>query len=103
VLNREQFINELENGSFEVWALPAGAFALIAFGVTEPGLTCNILTVTGDSETAAESGLIAIEKMARERGARVVMSVGRPGWESLMRKHGYTITPKILMSKVLES
>lgn len=103
MLNRAQFIRELSTGSFEVWTLPAGAYALIAFGTTEHGLTCNILTVTGESETAAESGLLAIEKMARKRGARVVMSVGRPGWAPLMRKHGYTIIPKILMSKVLES
>jgi hypothetical protein len=103
VLNREQFLAELESGSFEVWALPAGAYALITWGETEHGKTCNILTVTGDSEAAAESGLLAIERMTREAGGRVVVSVGRPGWAPLMRKHGYTVIPKILMSKVLES
>lgn len=103
VLSREQFIKELESGAFEVWALPAGAYALITWGETEHGKTCNILTVTGESEAAAESGLLAIERMTREAGGRVVVSVGRPGWAPLMKKHGYAITPKILMVKVLES
>jgi len=103
VLSREQFAAELQSGNFEVWALPAGAYALITWGITEHGLTCYILTVTGESEKAAESGLLAIESLARKRGARVVASVGRPGWKPLVEKHGYKVTPKILMTKVLES
>ena len=103
VLSKRQFIEELASGRFEIWALPADAYALITWGTTEHGETCYILTVTGESATGAESGLLAIEAAARKRGARVVASVGRPGWKPLVIKHGYKVTPKILMIKVLES
>jgi len=103
LLSKEQFVKALRNGDIEIWTLPHGAFALIGWGVCEHGETCNILTVTGESDIAAESGLLAIEAMARKRGARMVISVGRPGWKPLVEKHGYTVQRKILMKKVLES
>ena len=103
LLSRQQFIRALSTGELEVWTLPAGAYALIGWGTCEHGETCNILTVTGESEAAHESGLLTIEAIARKRGARVVISVGRPGWKSLVERHGYTVQRKILMKKVLES
>jgi len=103
LLSQQQFIQAIGNGDMEIWALPAGAYALIAWGTCEHGETCNILTVTGESDKAAESGLQAIEDVARKRGARVIITVGRPGWKPLLASHGYMIVKKILAKKVLES
>lgn len=50
----------------------------------------------------AKEGLAAIERGAKARGAKVVISVGRFGWRSLVKQAGYVVTPSILMVKVLE-
>jgi hypothetical protein len=103
LLSHEQFIAAISSGDLEIWALPLGAYALIGWGTCEHGETCNILTVTGDAQAAGESGLRAIESIARKRGARMVITVARAGWKQLLERHGYETTPKVLAKKVLES
>jgi hypothetical protein len=100
LLSWEQFRNAILMHDIDVWALPFNQYALVAWGDSLEGRTLNILTTVGTMEYAA-AGLAAIEKLAKQYGAAVVMSVGRVGWTDLVRDAGYTVTPTILMKKVL--
>lgn len=101
ILDREQFLRCLYTGEFECWQLPHDQFALVSWGQHKSGPALNILTTVGSIEHAKE-GLAAIERGAKARGAKVVISVGRLGWRSLVKHAGYTVEPCILMTKVLE-
>ncbi len=103
LLSKEQFVRLLMDRTFEIWRLPYGAYALISWGECEHGKTCNIMTTCGDATNAehVDAGMKAIEKIARDRGARMVISVGRPGYKAVALNNGYTVQPCILMKKVL--
>lgn len=105
LLSREQFLHMLMDGTFEIWRLPHNSYALISWGECEHGKTCNIMTThaTIENTQTIEDGMAAIERIARERGARVVITVGRPGYKRVALNRGYTVTPCVLMKKVLES
>lgn len=103
ILSRDQFIAAIGSGELEVWSLPHGAHALVTWGTTEHGETCHILTVCGDANAAGEPGLQAIERMVRQRGGRMIITVARPAWRRLFEQYGYSVQPKILVKKVLES
>lgn len=100
ILSTEQFKFALQEGAIEVLMLPHHGAALVAFGECEEGKCLNILTTTGQM-AHANAGLRGIEAAARSRDCRVVMSVARAGWTSLAKFRGYTVTPTILMKKVL--
>lgn len=72
----------------------------MTWGTSQDGRTANILTTVGSMAYAA-AGLAAIEKLAKQMGAKVVMSVGRVAWTRLVQDAGYEVTPAILMKKVL--
>lgn len=101
VLNREQFLRCLYTGEFECWSLPYDQYALITWGQHMAGPAVNILTTVGNMEHAVE-GLAAIERGARARGAKIVISAGRLGWKQLVTAAGYKTQPLLLMTKVLE-
>lgn len=105
LLSREQFLKMLMDGTFEIWRLPLNGYALISWGESEHGKTCNIMTSHGDAGNpeAVDAAIKAIERIARERGARVVLSVGRVGYASAAKANGYKVERCILMKKVLES
>lgn len=100
ILSVEQFKTALQEGAIEVLMLPHHGAALVTFGECEEGKCLHILTTTGQMEHA-NAGLRGIETAARSRGCRVVMSVGRAGWSHLANFRGYTVTPAIIMKKVL--
>lgn len=102
LLSRQQFLDSLASNDLEVWALPFNQYALMAWGVSEHGKTANILTTVGSMQYAA-AGLAAIEKLAKQNGAAVVISVGQVGWTDLVKDAGYSVQRTILMKKVLNA
>lgn len=104
LLSREQFLQMLMDGTFEIWRLPHNCYALISWGESEHGKTCNIMTGCGViTPESVDAGIKAIDRIARERGARVVISVGRPGYAKAAKANGYHVERCIIMRKVLES
>lgn len=101
LLDRTQFEDALVNGELEVLLLPYGCAALVGWGECEDGKTLNIMTTVGREEHA-DVGLMAIEYAAAQRGAKVVISVGRRGWKGLAQRHGYQVQECILMRKKLD-
>jgi hypothetical protein len=102
LLSIEQYEAALVNGELEVLLLPHGCAALIGFGECEDGRTLNIMTTVGREEHA-DIGLMAIEHAAMQRGAKVVISVGRRGWKGLAQRHQYSVQDCILMRKKLNA
>jgi hypothetical protein len=102
LLDRAQFENALVNGDLEVILLPYGCAALVGWGECEDGKTLNIMTTVGREEHA-DIGLMAIEHAGIQRGAQVVISVGRRGWKMLAQRHGYEVQECILMRKKLNA
>lgn len=102
LLSREQFQEALIGTELEVLALPNNCAALIAWGECADGRVLNILTTVG-SERHADLALMCIEAAAKERGAKVVMSVGRRGWSALAKRHSYIVNDCILMRKNLDA
>jgi hypothetical protein len=100
ILSKAQFLIAVQSGELEIWQLPEGSYALIGWGQCEQGETCNIMTVTGDASNGSV-GLEAIEKIAKTRGAKMIITVARMGWKQLLQDNGYEITPKVLAKKVL--
>ncbi len=100
LLSPAQFYEAMRTDAIRVLDLPHDCYALYAVGESEEGRVLNILTTTGDA-THGDAGLAAIEYEARRIGAKLVMSVGRPGWTGLARAHGYDVTPCVLMRKKL--
>ncbi|MEJ0071183.1 MAG: hypothetical protein WDO24_23320 [Pseudomonadota bacterium] len=56
--------------------------------------------VVGDDRPAWLDLLAVIERWAQAQGATLIEPLGRPGWERVLRDHGYTKT-HVLMEKVL--
>lgn len=102
ILSREQFEAALLAGDMEVWSLPFSQYALMAWGACAEGKVANILTTVGSMAYAA-AGLAAIERVAKDSGANVVMSVGRVAWTRLVQEAGYEVSPAIIMKKVLHA
>lgn len=100
VLSPMQFVSELHAGNIEVLALPNECFVLVCWGTCAEGNVMNILTTVGSMEHASHA-ITCYEEAARSRKADVVMSVGHPGWSKLVKQHGYEVTTRILMKKVL--
>jgi hypothetical protein len=100
ILSKAQFLFAIQSGELEIWQLPEGSLALIGWGTCEQGETCNIMTVTGDASHGSV-GLEAIEKIAKMRGAKMIITIARMGWKQLLQDNGYEITPKVLAKKVL--
>jgi hypothetical protein len=100
ILSKAQFLIAVQSGELEIWQLPKGSYALIGWGQCEQGETCNIMTVTCDARNGSV-GLEAIEKIAKTRGAKMIITVARMGWKRLLQDNGYEITPKVLAKKVL--
>lgn len=100
ILSASQFHEALTSGDIEVWQLPNDCYALMQWGMSAEGKTLNILTSVGRMADADEA-FLAIERGARANGAAVIMSVGAPGWTRKAMQHGYDVSPRILMTKVL--
>jgi hypothetical protein len=98
---REQMLDAIDSGMFEIYQLTPGAWALVEFVSTRYGKTMNILTVAG-SRSEWEPGWIAVEKIARQQQCDLIYSVGHPGWKRFMEERGFQTEPMLKMVKVLE-
>jgi hypothetical protein len=98
---REQMLEAIDSGMFEIYQLTPGAWALVEFVETRYGKTLNILTVAGSRDQWGP-GWIAVEKIAREQGCNLVYSVGHPGWKRFMEERGFTTEPMMKMMKFIE-
>ena len=97
---REQMLEAIDSGMFEIFQLTPRAWALVEFVPTRYGKTLNILTVVGSREEW-EPGWIAVEKIAHANECDMIYSVGHPGWKSFMRERGFTTEPMLKMVKVI--
>lgn len=98
---REQMLDAIDSGMFEIYQLTPKAWALIELVPTRYGKTLNILTVAGDREQW-EPGWDSIEKIARENQCDMIYSVGHPGWKRFMQERGFTTEPMLKMVKFIE-
>jgi hypothetical protein len=95
---REQMLEAIDSGMFEIFQLTASAWALIEFVPTRYGKTMNILTVAG-SRDQWEPGWVSIEKIARDNECDLIYSVGHPGWKRFMEERGFRTEPMMKMVK----
>jgi hypothetical protein len=95
---REQMLEAIDSGMFEIFKLTASAWALIEFVTTRYGKTMNILTVAG-SRSQWEPGWVSIEKIARANNCDLIYSVGHPGWKRFMEDRGFRTEPMMKMIK----
>lgn len=98
---REQMLEAIDSGMFQIYQLTPRAWALIEFVPTRYGKTLNILTVAG-SRDEWEPGWIAVEKIARSNQCDMIYSVGHPGWKRFMEERGFSTEPMMKMVKVLQ-
>jgi hypothetical protein len=98
---REQMLEAIETGTFQIFRLTSSAWALIEFVPTRYGKTMNILTVAG-SRDQWEPGWEAIEKIARANLCDMIYSVGHPGWKRFMEERGFKTEPMLKMVKFVE-
>lgn len=52
---------------------------------------CNIFLAGGDAGELIEDMLPAVEKWAIEQKCDRIAEVGRPGWERMLKPHGYKL------------
>ncbi len=95
---REQMLEAIDSGVFEIFRLTASAWALIEFVPTRYGKTMNILTVAG-SRDQWEPGWVSIEKIAHDNECGMIYSVGHPGWKRFMEERGFRTEPMMKMIK----
>ncbi len=57
---------------------------------------CAVLACTGEDAADWAPLIQGIETWARERGCRTIEPRCRPGWEKLLKPHGYRRTHSIL-------
>lgn len=100
LLTERQFHAAIVSGEMEAWSIGPRCYVLVGWGESKYGRTLNILTAVG-MMTRADECMETIERYARSKGARAIMSVGRIGWTSIAKHHGYAVEPCMLMKKVL--
>lgn len=98
---REQMLNAIESGMFQIYQLTPRAWALVEFVDTSYGKTMNILTVAGSREEW-EPGWEAVEKIAKKNLCDMIYSVGHPGWKRFMESRGFKTEPMLKMQKFVE-
>jgi hypothetical protein len=102
MLTAEQFCTALFNQELLVLVLPHSCAVLMNWGECKEGRAFNILTVSGNVEHF-EDAYAALEEAAVASGADLIISVGRSGYQKMMRAKGYQVEPCILMKKVLHN
>lgn len=100
LISNEMFLLGLEANAFHVLMLPNYCAALVEWVDTTYGRTLNILTVTCELEHADEA-LECLIEAARHDGANMIFSAGKPGWKSIVERHGFETKPALFMKKVL--
>lgn len=99
-LEQKQFVSLLAAGELRVIAFRNRTAALVTCGKCVEGVALNILTVTGDIDRC-EKAIPLLELAAKEINANLIVSVGHPGWEKIMKRQGYQTEKRLLMRKVL--
>lgn len=100
LLSIEQYAAMLMSGDLEILMIPYGAI-LVDWGDCAEGKVMNILTVTGNITDNVRVSIGSFEEAARERGAKVILSLGRTAYAKILEPFGYLITHKVLMRKEL--
>lgn len=100
-LGPEQFVTQLGANDLRIILFKNRACALVQLVPYQDGTVLNILTVHGDMERC-ENALQHLEQAAKDAGANLIVSVGHPGWEPMMKKHGYQVKRRLLMRKELK-
>ncbi len=98
---RDQMLDAIDSGMFEIYQLTPKAWALVEFVETRYGKTMNILTVAGSREEW-EPGWVSVEKIARAQQCDMIYSVGHPGWKRFMEDRGFKTEPMMKMMKFIE-
>jgi hypothetical protein len=99
-LDKQQFASLLGAGELKIIAFRNRTSALVTCGKCAEGIVLNILTVQGDIK-GCEASIPLLEQAAKEVGANLIISVGHPGWERVMKRQGYRTEKRLLMRKVL--
>lgn len=103
LISDQAFVDGLAKEHMHVIMLPNYCAALVEWHVSVYGRTLNILTVTAsDIEAHADEALEALLSAAKHGGADMVFSIGRPGWQEIVERHGFTTKPCLFMQKVIQ-
>lgn len=100
LLGKQQFASLLAAGELKVIAFRNQTSALVTCGNCAEGVVLNILTVQGNIK-ACEAAIPLLEEAAKAAGANLIVSVGHPGWERVMKRQGYRTEKRLLMRKNL--
>lgn len=101
LLDREEFVRLLSTGEIEIIIFRNQCAALVTWGQSAEGKLLNILTSSGEINACAVA-LDYLEQAAKDSGAKVIASVGHPGWARIMKQKGYDLKPRLFMRKVLQ-
>lgn len=101
VYTREQLLEAIDSGAFELYQLHDSAWSLVEFIDTAYGKTMNILTTVGRLDEWRK-GWDALEKIARDNECNCIFSVGHPAWKKFVESVGFKTTPMLKMVKFLE-
>lgn len=99
-----EIVDGLKTGAFQLWA-DCEANKYRGFVVTEIRSVDDLIQVHlvlggGFGLEYWENGIAAIELWAKELGAKEVKIWGRPGWQKIMKKHGYELETQILSRNI---
>lgn len=101
VYTREQLLEAIDSGAFELYQLVKHGWMLVEFIDTAYGRTMNILTTVGKLQDW-RAGMEALEKIARQNECNCIFSVGHPAWKKIVEESGFQTTPMLKMVKFLE-
>jgi hypothetical protein len=100
-ITQEDFVENLASGQYEIWKLAPECWMLCEFIETNRGKTMNILTIVGIRKNW-QIGVDSIERVARDNDAKLIYSVGYPGWKRLLERNGYKTRRMMRMTKELK-
>ena len=91
--NLENIMEELVKGEKQVWMLSTDdefKATIITHIVEHPQKkTCELIYLGGEDMLDMIPEFTAIEDWAVENGCKDFQAVGRPGWERVLKSHGY--------------
>lgn len=93
VVTREQFVQKLISGEFELHKVRGNCHALLRW--IDNGDTLEVLTCEG-SVAGSEEALEHIEYIARKTGAKRVIGLARYGWKELLTDLGFETGTKLV-------
>lgn len=87
-------IMDLMEGTKQIWMLSDDTefkSTVVTQIVEHPGKKiCELIYLGGDDMLDMIPELTAVEDWAKENGCSDFHAIGRPGWERVLKKHGYS-------------